>query len=182
MGALEDYREEMGFPEGSELGNVVSEVVRWEEASAAGRRAKSKTRRLFGLASWSQGKEGSKLQRAGPEHAADNIDSHVLAALLAGQRLPDASRPLSPLVLTIARGVDMPGKRGNGGSKTESHLPGSQNWQAVPPAAWPRPTLHTPASFLRLCHFTLQTTDFKEGLARCVLIAEWEWERLEAGS
>lgn len=116
------------------------------------------------------------------EHSSDNIDSHVLAALFAGQRLPDASHPLSRLVLTIARGVDMPGKRGNGGSKTESHLPGSQSWQAVPPAAWPRPTLHTPTSFLRLCHFTLQTTDFKEGLAGCVLIAEWEWERLEAGS
>lgn len=69
VGALEDCREEMGFPEGRELGNV-SEVGRWEEASAAGRRAKSRTQRLFGLASWSHGKEGSKLQRAGPEHAA----------------------------------------------------------------------------------------------------------------
>ena len=86
---------------------------------------------------------------------ANNTDGHVYAALLAGQHLPDPSHLLSHLVLTTALRVDMPDKRGSGGSKKESHLPESHSQQDVPSTAWPHLMLRAPASFLRLWRFIL---------------------------
>lgn len=167
--------EEMDFPEGHDVGMF---SARWAGGRKHLLQEEERSQGHRGFLVWlhgHMGKKGQIYREPGQStQLADHIDSHVRQRALQASafrtrhthRLTWSSQSPEGWICQTNEEMQAP---------KESHLPRSQSWQVVPPTAWPRPTLHTPASFLRLCHFTLQTTDFKEGLAGCVLIAEWEW-------